>query len=174
MARMKFSVKLVDKGLKDITKRVHQMTGGAKVAVGVRGNAALAKKKTKEETEGEKLRLVDIATIHEYGSFARRIPERSFIRATVKENTAAYKQIMLLMAKQVLDPRKRLDPLKALAILGERVKADIQKRIRAGIGPELSERTLEARRRAGSESTLPLVVTGQLVNSISYEVRKGK
>lgn len=179
MTKGVFAVKERDRGMKEIFKRVRDMHGDVKVAVGIRGESAYDRVKSIKEggiyVAPDALLLVDIATIHEYGTESKGgyIPERSFIRATVDDNRLRYEDFLYRMALQILDPKKKLDPKRALALLGELVKSDIQRRIRKGIAPELSDRTKEARQRAGNTSTIPLIVTGQLIGGISYDVRGG-
>lgn len=176
----KFLIKERDRGMKEIFKRVREMHGNIQVAVGIRGESAYDKVASLQEggiyVAPDALNLVDIATIHEYGTESKGgyIPERSFIRATVEDNRTRYEDFLYRMAGQILDPKKKLDPKKALALLGELVKLDIQRRIRKGIAPKLSDRTIAARVKAGNTSTIPLIVTGQLIGAISYDVREGE
>lgn len=173
--RAKVTTKHKDLGWKQIQARIKAMGTNPHVVVGVRGESALASKKTHDDKTGP-LRLVDVATIHEYGSESRNIPERSFLRATMKQNLNLYRRMTVKLWNQLLDPKKAMPVTKILAILGEKIKLDVQERIRNGIAPPWSERTLAERyrRSGGIVAVTPLIDTGQLVGSISYEVREDK
>jgi hypothetical protein len=116
-------------------------------------------------TSGESLRLVEIAAVHEFGSSDGRIPERSFIRSTFlirRVNALATMQANL--ARLIVT--KGLDPMKALAKLGAWGAAEVKNTItEIDIPPPLADSTIM---RKGSSK--PLVDTGLLKNSISYEV----
>ena len=52
-------------------------------------------------------------------------------------------------------------------------QAAIKNTLRSGEGfPPLADATLAARKRAGFTGTKPLIWTGQLLNSITYVIRK--
>lgn len=131
---------------------------GARVVIGVLGSTSAR--------PGEPLDNVELAVINEFGL---GVPERSFLRATfdrLKDKWAAFaSRIMRLVAAGKLDLEK------GLAIIGERVKADVKKAITAGAGipPPNAPSTIE---RKGSSR--PLVDSGRLLGSIDYEVRLAK
>lgn len=112
---------------------------------------------------GDPLTLVEIATIHEFGT--EHVPERSFIRSTFlvkKVDELAAMQVKLARAI-VMDG---MDPMKALNILGAWGAAQVKNTITEDdVPPPLAASTI-----ARKGSTKPLVDTGLLKNSISYEV----
>jgi hypothetical protein len=112
------------------------------------------------------LTINEIAEIHEYGSDAAGIPERSFIRAFVDENEArinkALKRIADMTAKGSL---KSVD--QGLDRLGLTLVGGIQDRIRNGIAPELQDATA-----ARKGSSVPLIDTSALLTSITHEVEE--
>ncbi len=131
--------------------------GGAVVLVGVQGRGATLNR--------DGLTNVALATIHEFGVPESKIPERSFIRATIDANQAKYfRFIQKLSGKVILG---EMSEERALNLLGLLVVSDIQARIEAGIEPDLKPATI-----ARKGSSTPLIDSGILKNSITHEVEK--
>jgi hypothetical protein len=109
--------------------------------------------------------LVEIAATHEFGSSDGRIPERSFIRSTfLIRRVNALRTFQEKLARAIVT--KGLDPIKALNMLGAWGAAEVKNTItEIDIPPPLADSTVQ---RKGSSK--PLVDTGLLKNSISYEV----
>lgn len=145
--------KKLDKKLKEAEK--------TKVRIGV-----LASKGGSEAKESG-ITLAELAAIHEYGSPAAGIAERSFIRRTFKENTKELNSITAKILKKIIEDGMPVE--KALAILGAWGAAEIQKRVTQGehIPPPLKPATVVAK-----NSTRPLVDTKQLINSVSWELEE--
>lgn len=101
-----------------------------------------------------------LALVHEFGL---GVPERSFIRDTIDQNTSEYISFIKALAVQVVIGR--ISKKTALALLGAKVEADMKKLIRSGIEPALDPVTV-----ARKGSSTPLIDTGQLVSSLDYEV----
>lgn len=112
-------------------------------------------------------RLVDrdfIGPVH--GNVGERtivIPERSFIRSTMIEKSSSYVDFVKRLALLIVDGK--LEPDKAIRLLGEKVKADIQNKITSGIAPPNAESTI-----AKKGSSKPLIDHGTLLGAISYVV----
>ena len=139
------------------------------VVVGVTGKRGSA-----PHHGGQGETVVDIAAVHEFGSPAARIPERSFIRHTIDQKQDAYRtQILNAFRSTVLYAATkgawRPETSVALKRFGLRVEGDIKKRIAEGIPPPLSPVTI-----AKKGSTKALIDTGQLRASIASELRKGR
>lgn len=116
--------------------------------------------------------LIEIAATHEFGSADGHIPERSFIRSTLYvRSQAALAQKIEAAAKLVIDGK--LEPKKALELLGTFAASEIKNTITFneadGYGeypyPPLADSTIKAK-----GSSVPLIDTGQLKNSITYVV----
>lgn len=103
--------------------------------------------------------VIKVGIMHEFGSPANNIPQRSFLRATVEENQPGYKKMFRKLSEGIVDGR--LTELKALNLVGLKVTGDVQTRISDGIRPRLKYR----------EGT-PLYNTGHLLQSITYQVTK--
>jgi hypothetical protein len=145
-----------------LQKEFKKMESQPHVDVGVRGSSALEGKKDAFGKVTEAVRLVDIATFHEFGT-SHGVPERSFIRSTLFENNL-YREMRKKLSISILS--LKMDVSKALGLLGLKYQSDIQAKIRAGIDPPL---TFETEQRKGS--TTPLIDTGQLIQGITYEVK---
>jgi len=108
---------------------------------------------------------VSVAITHEYGDPARRIPQRSFIRAALDRDRDEILDRMTIEAESVIRGR---DPEQAAARVGLYAEERIRAFIRQGhVRPPLSPVTI-ARRPKGT--TTPLLDTGQLVASITSAV----
>lgn len=117
-----------------------------------------------EEMEGE-LSLLQIAAIHEFGSRAAGVPERSFIRRTFIEQRDELATVAARLCREIIT--RGMDPRRAYELLGQWGAAAIKKTITTGEGvpPPNSPRTIALK---GSER--PLVDTGRMLGAISYEV----
>ena len=113
-----------------------------------------------------RLSMVHLAAIHEFGSPAAGIPERSFIRRTF--NDEKFKQgaakMSAALAKKIM-AGMTID--KALNLLGAWAQARVKLTITAGRGipPPLKPATI-----ARKKSKRPLVHHGRLINAITWKV----
>lgn len=117
------------------------------------------------ENEKTPLTIAEIATVHEFGAPEAGIPERSMLRANDFKNRKLYRQLINTMTKQIF--KGDLKPLQVLELLGLKIVTDVKNRIREGIKPDLKPATIK---RKGSSK--PLIDTGQLINSVSHQVKK--
>lgn len=117
--------------------------------------------------EGD-MTMVELAAIHEFGSPAANIPERSFIRATIHAQGDEIKTFLRKAAKAVVRGDVKVE--RVLNVLGTKLAADMKKLITTGDGipPPLKDATVRAK-----GSSRPLVDTGQLKNSITHVVVTG-
>jgi hypothetical protein len=112
--------------------------------------------------------LVKIAAINEFGGIHQdgsgevAVPERSFLRSTVDENSAKY-VAMLERAAELLVAG--VDGRRPMAIIGHVVVRDVQLKITGRINPPNAPLTIK---RKGSD--VPLVDTGRLRASIDHVV----
>lgn len=141
----------------------------AKVHVGV-----LAEKGGNAQHAGSKMTLVELAAVHEFGSSDGHIPERSFIRSTLYVRSADELARKVEAAAKLVVSGK-LDANKALNLLGTFAASEIKNTITQneadGYGeygyPPNADSTIKAK-----GSSVPLIDTGQLKNSITYAVVK--
>lgn len=157
-SRIKSVVKDFDRGFTNLGK-VLAAARDMRVKVGIIGG------EKDERTDGE-LTNTEIGIVHEFGAPEAGIPERPFIRPTLEVHGHEYrKMIRDGLASKVLKGQMTAERL--FNIVGMKAAADIKARIREGIDPPNADSTVE---RKGSST--PLVDTGQLINSISWEVTK--
>lgn len=113
------------------------------------------------EEDGTPVALV--AAVHEFGSTARNIPERSFLRSSVRENIAKYIKINKGNLQRVVNGKIRMRH--ALELLGQVAAGDVKRTIRNGDFAPLQQATID---RKGSSK--PLIDTGMMLQSVTYEV----
>lgn len=116
-------------------------------------------------TNGERGNALLMA-VHEYGTEDGRIPERRPIRLTIENNADKYARRFKQGLDKVLKDKMTVD--EALSSIGEEAAGDVKITIMNGLTPPLANSTVRARK---DNSDTPLYDTGELVNSITYEVR---
>lgn len=147
-----------DLGWNALGLRVQEINEGqAFVMVGIQGSAATA---THDADSG--MTNVELGTIHEFGL---GVPRRSFIRDAIDEHQKDLATFMGKLGQRVL--LGTLPEAYALELVGQQAVKIIQQRITAHIDPPLSEYT---KKKKGSD--VPLVETGTLRKSITYELGK--
>jgi len=102
--------------------------------------------------------VIMVGFVHEFGSPAKGIPQRSFLRSSIKQNRRKYKKMIRKLADKIL--QGKIDMKKAMQLLGSEAAGDVQERI-----TEISTPPLKYRK--GN----PLVDSGHLRQSITYEVK---
>jgi len=120
---------------------------------------------------------VQIAAVHEFG--AGKIPERSFLRATVDGDSS-----IMRFAQEQADAvvHGEMTAAKAGERIGIVTSDRVKRRIRGHIAPPLAAATIERKIVKGAhggglaskagDPAAPLIDTGQLINSITYEVKQ--
>ena len=161
-----------DKGYKDL-RRALAAVGRIRVVVGIRGTNG-AKKGTRtrtaadgtETTKADSIDLVGIASVHEYGTDDGHVPARPYLGPTIDNNRARYVDQLEEAVGAAVDGTADIDT--GLGLLGLRVVKDTQQTINVMVDPPLAERTIVEK---GSSALL--IDTGQLIQSIDSEVRRG-
>ena len=152
-------LKEIDHGWKRI-QREFLKSKPTMVKVGVQGPGA-------DEAHGKGTTNIMLASVHEFGSPSRSIPERSFFRSTFDKNVKRYRATLKKLGSDLIN--KKSTRAAGLAMLGEDYRADIIDRVRQGkIKQDLSA---ETQRRRG-ESGPALYDTGQMIGAISAVVVK--
>lgn len=155
-------------GLKGITKD--------SVKVGIPSNKEKHTKKRGSggkivEAGGPNVSVLEIAAANEFGT--KTIPERSFLRSTVRKNQSKYKKLGLLLVENLLKKTTEEEYKKELGKLGLIAQSDVQETIRKLKDPPNALSTqLKKGRSLGKGSTVdnPLIDTGQLIQSITFVV----
>jgi hypothetical protein len=141
-------------------KLIEALTKHASVSVGIH------EAEGSEQHQGTEMTIVDIAAVHEFGSEAAGIPQRSFIRDWFDETRTENEANLTKLGKAVVTGKLPSADV-ALEQFGLRAAGDVKKRIIDGINPELEDATID---RKGSST--PLVDKGQLLGSIMHKVDK--
>ena len=151
----------IDKGYQAFVRRMKKYAKGPHVMVGVQSNDA--------ERGGQGSAFGDsnvrLAAVHEFGSRDGRIPQRSFIRASIDRERQLLER---MMDRAVLAIAKDGNAAKHLGLIGERARAEMVRTIDQSIG--LAPLTPAGIRSKQVPSTTPLIDTGQLKGSITWKV----
>lgn len=154
---MSFKVKTTRKNKNSIRKLKKSIKKGvSRVEIGV----VKSEKHTGSETT-----IAQVAAWNEFGT--DNIPERSFLRSTIKEERSRIKKEMRTMLPKIAKGELTTD--NALGRLGTFTAGKVQKKIVDLRTPPNAPST-----RFLKKSTNPLIDTGQLLQSVTYRVRKGK
>lgn len=133
--------------LNDLLKRFGK---DASVKVGFLSNA----------TYPDGKRVAMIAAFNEFGT--RRMPPRPFFRNMIKNNSKGWAPALAKIL-----PTVDYDVVKALKMMGEGIKGQLQQSINDLTSPKLAESTVESK---GFDK--PLINTGHMLNSVDYEVKE--
>ncbi len=119
---------------------------------------------------GKPITLLELAAIHEFGSPAAGVPERSFIRRTFNEpeGQAELKLLYAKLARAVVNGKMSAE--QAIELLGMKMAAMVKNRILVDWIPPPNAPSTVARKK----SSRPLVDTGQLVGAITHAVARKK
>lgn len=123
-----------------------------------------------------------LAYIHENGSPAQNIPARPFFQPGVNESKDRWASYLEQAGAKAFEGNATAMD-RALHAAGMTAVAAVKNRIAAGIPPPLAQSTVDARRKrskgssyrrkaATAADTTPLIDTGQMINSITYVIRK--
>lgn len=171
--KTKITTTTKDKGHKKAMKSLNKLKGKKQsyVKVGVLEAAGTHKVEAKLDAQGnpvtpkELLTVAFIAAIHEFGAPGRGIPERSFIRTAIAENRFALESLTHKLYLRVL--KGDTSAHDALGILGLVIQGYIKKKISSGPFAKLKP---ASQKRKGEGKTKPLIDTGQLLNSIHFQI----
>lgn len=142
-----------DMGYEELKRRFKG--GGGSVKVGILRGAG--------KHADSDITIAKIAAFHEFGT--SRVPERSFLRSTMDEKASEIASLTRKLNASIVDGKQ--DQAGALGVLGAFIANLFRKKINSGLKPPLKPATI---RRKGSSK--PLIDTGQLINSIDYEVEE--
>lgn len=148
-------------GLKGLRQRV-EAANRVEVVAGIVGPNA-------SKVHGDSgFTMAALGTAHEFGfsTDTTTVPARSFVRAPVRSNQARIQQALAKAGRKVMEGG---DPARELGRVGLLAEGIMKKAMSDGIPPPLAESTI-ARRK--SNSTKPLVDTGQLRGAITSVVRR--
>jgi len=141
-----------------------------RVHVGVLASKGGAEHPVDEEGNTSDLSLVEIAAVHEFGSPAAHVPERSFVRSTFRVHARdQLRAKMTVLCRAALNGR--MDPGAAIDLLGSWAATAIRNSItRRLIKQDLRPATIRRKTVGGKKGDTALVDTGQLMNAITWEI----
>lgn len=151
-------VKDVDRGFEQFQRDAEKASRGAHVSIGIQATEAA-------QTRAFALTNVTLAATHEFGSRDGRIPQRSFMRATIDREREAISRMIDGAAEKVAHGSS-LE--RELGTIGEWVKSEMIRTIDQTIGLAPLKKSTETRKG----STKPLIDTGQLKAAITWKVSK--
>lgn len=159
-----FSFKDIDRGYKKIIERTFRNKKRYYVDVGILEEVNAPKKKLNGEHSSTT--LVQVAAYNEFGT--EHIPQRSFLRESF-DRTQGWMKLRFSLLQRVVKGVFQIDS--ALKILGSGVVKSIKKTIRDVVLP-LNAPSTQRQKAQDSGDNIPLIATGQLINSIVYRLFK--
>ncbi len=150
-------VKDTDHGYRAMLARLTRASSGVKLTVGIH-----ERKGNEEHAGANGLTIADVGAFHEFGLGTN--PRRSFIADWSDEREEDHRSAIRKVANAVVSGKLR-SLEQGLERLGSLFVGEVQKRMAEGILPELKEATID---RKGS--SVPLIDTGVLRSSITYEI----
>lgn len=152
-----------DSGWKELEKQLKIIREkNPYVMVGVLESTGGHKAKTTNGSGKDPATVAMVASVQEFGSAKRNIPERSFIRSTMAEKKEHFNQDTVKILDHIIEGEYTVE--KGLKILGLSIQKEIKAKIKAITEPGLKPSTIAAK---GSDK--PLIDTGQLMASILSE-----
>lgn len=151
-------MKRKDNGWKNHYKALKQLSS-MKVQIGAIGGH-----------DGTSLSNADLLRIHEKGVPSRNIPARFAITRGLSENVPYLSKLTNNLLR-VNHSKKGFDIKKIGDGIGNAMAQIIKNTIKSRLSPALSEKYLKKKVEEGY-SDIPLIKTGQLVNSIDYGVKE--
>lgn len=145
------------KRLKEVMKRAEQLNR-IQLVVGIPSD-----ENSRKESTG--ITNAELGVIHEFGAPEKGIPERSFMRSTASEESENLGRLGKTEIKECLEGNT--SPHDVFATIGAYLQGRIVEKITDGEFEPNNENTVK---RKGSSK--PLIDTGQLRASITYEVRE--
>lgn len=163
------------KRLKKVMKRAEQLNH-LQLVVGIPSDGK--SRKSLEEGTNADITNAELGIIHEFGVPEKGIPERSFMRSTASEEAENLSQLTNVMVTECLSGQ--ITPKNALSQVGAYLQGKIVEKITDGEfqpnTPETLKRKLtpvkNKKKKRAKDADKPLIDTGQLRASITYEVRE--
>jgi len=160
------------KRLKQTIKRAEQLNR-MQLVVGIPNNE-------NSRTNSDGITNAELGIIHEFGVPERGIPERSFLRSTVSEESENLGRLGNMQIAEFLEGNTSAHD--AFATIGVYLQGQIVEKITDGeFQPNTAETTRrklapvkDKKKRRAPDANKPLIDTGQLRASITYEVRENE
>jgi|SRR6185436_3059624 len=117
--------------------------------------------------------LLKVAAVHEYGYEPKNIPERSYLRSTFNENNEKLFQVFKKALKMQGETygASEAEQVKVFSIVGQWMADKVKAKFTSNSWEALKDPFRGGKNKRGNAK--PLIDTGQLRASISYQVVKG-
>lgn len=119
--------------------------------------------------------IAGVAAVHEFGSPAKNIPPRPFLRPTIENNKKQWKALIASGAKAIMAGNETAESV--MEKIGLLTQGQIKAAIQAVQNPKLEDATVDARKRRKADKettgslTKPLIDTGTMLDTLTYEVQ---
>ena len=143
--------------------RVGILTGGTLPAG---ASDASAPKKSDGKAPKVPLTVAEVFSFHELGR--GRNPKRSSIVWAMDFRTEEIGKLSDKAMLAVIDGK--MTARQALGLIGEKIVSLAKRRIKSKIPPPLSKSRLRQKMRAGKSGQTPLIHTGQMINSLRWNI----
>ena len=147
------------KGIRALQREMRALTREFRLTIGIHSKDS----KPYQKGSDEPATTAQVGSFHEFGT--EKIPARPWLTPVFADNRQRYINGIRCQLRLLLD--QAITPAQAVGRVGEVIVGDIKERIANGIEPALDEKTIK---RKGSSK--PLIDTGQLRQSITYQVSK--
>lgn len=138
-------------GLDAVLKRIRDSA----VTVGIHSDAG--------QHDDAGMTVAQLGAIHEYGSDAAHIPERSFLRSAMAKNRKKYRDNIAKIVDSALKGKR--DARDGMGLLGRQAEGDIKLTIRDLKDPPNAPSTIAQKKGVDN----PLIDTGQMLNSVRWK-----
>lgn len=112
--------------------------------------------------------VASVAAVQEYGSVAKSIPPRPFLRPAMQDNQSQWMGLFKDLSDDVI--KGSLSAEGALDIIGGTITDDIKQAISNVNSPALKESTIAGRVRRGLNTTEILQATGTMISTVTWVV----
>ena len=138
---------------KALAAMVKRMKGDQEVVVGLPSDS---------QPYPDGISVIEVGINNEFGI---TVPERSFLRSTISDKRREYSKEVEKLAQRAFQKGKPVSIV--LNVMGVKMQADVQEKIRSSVPPPNAPSTVE---KKGSSVTL--IDSGHMHSSIRYVVRK--
>lgn len=151
-----------------IAKRLAELSAMS-VVVGIPSD-----KNARENEQGKSITNAQLGYIHEFGAPEANIPPRPFLKPAAKEfwKEKGKKEFKKAIQEAISGNMKAA--VNYLERIGIEAVSAVKIKINSNVPPALSQATLANRQARGKVSEKTLVDTGQMRNSVTYEVRENQ
>ncbi len=120
-----------------------------------------------EKHPGTEYTVAQIGAVHEFGSEDGRVPERSWLRRSFRENVSRWQHYVEQGLERIILSKGKVKALPVLLFVGEQIASDVRRTIDAVTSPPKAASTL---RKEGKKYTHPLIWLGYMKAAVRSRV----